>query len=216
MVSSPCRVDDWSSGPGASRSGSGRGEFARGTGGSLCSAFPRVTRSGSSGRLVRQPDGARRDQRVITDLRHCYEVAEVPESGSVASRVRVISGHTGGVAARNIDDYLSSLDELKRGTLQQVRRSILEVIPEAEECISYGMPAFKVQGATVAGFAAFKNHLSYLPHSGSVLPALGDHLTGYERTTGSLHFAVDQPLPATLINRLVTTRLAQLGLSKEG
>jgi hypothetical protein len=61
------------------------------------------------------------------------------------------------VAARDIDDYLAALDGSKRSTLQQVRRSIRDVIPDAEECISYGMPAFKVQGKTVAGFAAFKN-----------------------------------------------------------
>jgi len=49
-------------------------------------------------------------------------------------------------------------------------------LPDVEECISYGMPAFKVDGKTVAGFAAFKNHLSHLPHGGSVLPAcVGAH-----------------------------------------
>ena len=87
------------------------------------------------------------------------------------------------------------MDEPKRSTLSQLRRSILAVVPDAEQCISYGMPAFKVQGKTVAGFAAFKNHLSYLPHSGSVLPQLADDLAAYQRTKGSLHFAVDEPLP---------------------
>ncbi len=93
-----------------------------------------------------------------------------------------------------------------------MRQSIHDVIPQAEECISYAMPAFRLQGEVIAGFAAFKNHLSYLPHSGSVLSALADQLSGYERTAGSLHFAIDQPLPRPLINLLVTTRLAQLGL----
>lgn len=116
------------------------------------------------------------------------------------------------MAARDIDDYLAGLDESERVTLQQLRESILDVVPEAEECISYGMPAFRLQGQVVAGFAAFKNHLSYLPHSGSVLPAIGADLAGYEHTTGSLHFAVDQPLPRDLINKLVTMRLTQLGL----
>jgi uncharacterized protein YdhG (YjbR/CyaY superfamily) len=68
-------------------------------------------------------------------------------------------------------------------------------VPEAEEGISYGMPAFKVHGKTVAGFAAFTRHLSYLPHSGSVLPALEPDLAGYESTKGSLLFPIDQPLP---------------------
>jgi len=112
----------------------------------------------------------------------------------------------------DIDRYLAALDEPERDTLEALRRSILDVVPGAEQCISYGMPAFKVRGKTVAGFAAFKHHLSYLPHSGSVLPALGDDLAGYDMTKGSLHFAVDEPLPEPLVQKLVTTRLRQLDL----
>jgi uncharacterized protein YdhG (YjbR/CyaY superfamily) len=115
------------------------------------------------------------------------------------------------MAARDIDSYLAGMDEPKRSTLQQLRLSVLDVIPEADECISYGMPAFKVKGKTVAGFAAFKNHLSYLPHSGSVLPALEAELAGYDATKGSLHFAVTEPLPPDLVRKLVTTRLQELG-----
>ena len=62
----------------------------------------------------------------------------------------------------------------------------------------------------VAGFAAFKNHLAYLPHSGSVLAELADELAGYEYTSGSLHFAIDEPLPDDLVGRLVEAKLAQL------
>ncbi|HKF32985.1 MAG TPA: DUF1801 domain-containing protein [Jatrophihabitantaceae bacterium] len=116
------------------------------------------------------------------------------------------------MAAADIDTYLADLDEPKRTTLQQLRQDILEVVPDAEECISYGMPAFKVRGKTVAGFAAFKNHLSYLPHSGSVLPALAADIADYDGTKGSLHFTVDQPLPNDLVTKLVTARLQQLGL----
>src|SRR5664279_1606192 len=63
-----------------------------------------------------------------------------------------------------VDKYLASLEQPKRGTLEALRRTILDIIPEAEQCISYGMPAFRMQGKIIAGFAAFKNHLSYLPH----------------------------------------------------
>ena len=112
----------------------------------------------------------------------------------------------------DIDRYLAALDEPKRGTLEALRQSILEVVPQAEQCISYGMPAFKLHGKTVAGFAAFNHHLSYLPHSGSVFPALGDDLARYEMTKGSLHFAIDEPLPRRLVKKLVTTRLRQLDL----
>ena len=114
------------------------------------------------------------------------------------------------MSQQDIDGYLAALDEPKRSTLEDLRRSILEVIPEAEQGISYGMPAFKVGGKVVAGFAAFKNHLSYLPHSGSVLPELGEDVTGYESTKGSLHFAVDEPLPKDLVEKLIAVRLRQL------
>jgi len=117
------------------------------------------------------------------------------------------------MAPQDIDRYLSSLDEPKRSTLEELRRSIEQVVPAAEQCISYGMPAFKVHGKTVAGFAAFKNHLSYLPHSGSVLAELGDDLAGYQRTKGSLHFPIDEPLPSDLVRKLITVRMRQLGLS---
>lgn len=108
-----------------------------------------------------------------------------------------------------IDDYLASLGEPKRSTLSALRRSILDVIPEAEQSISYGLPAFRMQGKVIAGFGAFKNHLSYLPHSGSVFPELGDALAAYKTSSGALQFAVDVPLPKVLVRKLVTTRLHQ-------
>jgi uncharacterized protein YdhG (YjbR/CyaY superfamily) len=89
-----------------------------------------------------------------------------------------------------------------------LRESIRRVIPDAEEGISYGMPAFRVNGKVVAGFAAFKDHLSYVPHSGSVLGQLSDDLVGYSMTKGSLHFPVDEPLPDELVEKLVALRLS--------
>ena len=114
------------------------------------------------------------------------------------------------MAPHEIDSYLAALGEPERATLEELRRLILAVIPGAEQCISYGLPAFKVGGKTVAGFAAFKNHLSYLPHSGSVLEKLREDLAGYQRTKGSLHFAVGEPLPRDLVNKLVNTRMRDL------
>jgi uncharacterized protein YdhG (YjbR/CyaY superfamily) len=63
-----------------------------------------------------------------------------------------------------------------------LRRTILEIVPEAEEVISYRVPAFRLHGNVIAGFAAFKNHLSYLPFSGSVLGQVADELEGYTGT----------------------------------
>jgi uncharacterized protein YdhG (YjbR/CyaY superfamily) len=116
------------------------------------------------------------------------------------------------MAPEDINSYLARVDEPKRGALEQLRSDILAVVPDAQECISYGMPAFKVQGKTIAGFAAFKNHLSYLPHSGSVLTTLEPDLVGYDRTKGSLHFPIDEPLPPSLVTNLVTARLSELDL----
>jgi uncharacterized protein YdhG (YjbR/CyaY superfamily) len=115
------------------------------------------------------------------------------------------------VAPREIDRYLAKLDEPKRSTLEALRESILEILPEAEQGISYGAPAFKVNGKAVAGFAAFKSHLSYVPHSGSVLATLHDDVATYETSKGSLKFAVDKPLPKRLVKKLVIARMRELG-----
>src|ERR1700684_2098263 len=93
--------------------------------------------------------------------------------------VRTGDRHNEAVSAQEIDQYLDALEEPKRATLALLRQTILDLLPEAEQGISYGVPAFRVQGKTVAGFAAFKNHLSYLPHSGSVFPQLKEELQGY-------------------------------------
>ena len=113
------------------------------------------------------------------------------------------------MSAAEIDDYLHHLDQPKRSTLSQLRRDILAVVPDAEQCISYAVPGFKVAGKAIAGFAAFKNHLSYLPHSGSVFPELADELAGYEKSSGALRFPVDQPLPTELVEKLIAVRLKQ-------
>jgi uncharacterized protein YdhG (YjbR/CyaY superfamily) len=116
------------------------------------------------------------------------------------------------VVATDIDTYLAPLSESERRTLNRLRSDIRTLLPEAQECLSYGMPAFKVRGKVVAGFAAFTNHLSYLPHSGSVLPALAGDLTGYTMTKSSLHFHTDEPLPFALVRKLVAEKLRQSGL----
>lgn len=93
--------------------------------------------------------------------------------------------------------------------LARLRQTILDILPEAEQGISYGLPAFKIRGKTIAGFAAFKHHLSYLPHSGSVFPQLKAELSGYSTSSGALRFGIDQPLPAPLVEKLIAVRLQQ-------
>jgi uncharacterized protein YdhG (YjbR/CyaY superfamily) len=114
------------------------------------------------------------------------------------------------MSAAEIDAYLSGLEEPKRSTLAELRRTILEIVPDAEQVISYRVPAFRTQGTIVAGFAAFKNHLSYLPFSGSVLSQLSDELSGHTMSKSALHFAVDEPLPKALVEKLIATRLGAI------
>jgi uncharacterized protein YdhG (YjbR/CyaY superfamily) len=114
------------------------------------------------------------------------------------------------VSASEIDEYLRAVDEPKRATLQALRRTILEIVPDAEQVISYRVPAFRVHGKVVAGFAAFKGHLSYLPFSGSVLGQLANELDGYTTTKSALHFPVDRPLPRKLVKKLIAVRLDEI------
>ena len=91
----------------------------------------------------------------------------------------------------------------------EMRKRILEVIPTAEEVISYGMPAFKVNGSVVAGLLANKNHVGYYPFSGSVLPVFARELRSYRTTKSALHIPLDKPIPKKLITTLIKARISQ-------
>ncbi len=116
------------------------------------------------------------------------------------------------VAPATIDEYLAAVEEPKRSTLEAVRASIRRLAPDAVETISYGMPAFKVGTKAIAGLAAFKAHLAYLPHSSEVFPVLAEELAGHTWTKGSLHFAVDEPLAEALVAQLIAVRRSQAGV----
>src|SRR5689334_9215083 len=114
------------------------------------------------------------------------------------------------MSAEEVDEYLRGVEEPKRSTLEALRRTILEIVPKAEQVISYRVPAFRVRGTTIAGFAAFKDHVSYLPFSGSVLGALADELHGYTMTRSALHFPIDRPPPKPLVEKLIAVRLEEV------
>lgn len=114
------------------------------------------------------------------------------------------------MAREEIDDYLAALAEPKRTTLERLRQSVLSIIPDAEQGISYGMPAFRLHGKVVAGFAAFKSHLTYVPHSGGVIDKLPDELANYVTSKGAIRFAIDKPLPKSLVKKLIAVRLAEI------
>ena len=109
-----------------------------------------------------------------------------------------------------IDDYLRTVPEDRRGALEDLRAKIRSLVPDAEECISYGMPAFRLPGGVVAGFQATKNGGSYYPFSGSTLASVARFVRTYGQTKSALHFLPDKPLPLTLVRRLIKARMAEI------
>jgi uncharacterized protein YdhG (YjbR/CyaY superfamily) len=111
---------------------------------------------------------------------------------------------------RTIDAYLVGIQRGRRRPLEDLRRTIGRVVPAVQECISYGMPAFRVEGGIVAGFAATKAGYSYYPFSGQTLSELSDEVEGYKGTKSVLHFSAKQPLPVSLVRKLLKARLAEI------
>ena len=105
--------------------------------------------------------------------------------------------------ASPIDAYLARVPAKKRALLEKLREAIRSVVPSAEECISYCLPAFRVDGRIVAGFAATAKGGSSYPFSGTTLATLADELAGYEGTKSALHFREDAPLPVGLVRKLI-------------
>lgn len=114
------------------------------------------------------------------------------------------------MAAHPFDEYLAAQPATQRRTLETMAARLRTILPGAEECMSYGMPAFKSDGAAIAGLAGFVRHCSYFPHSGIVLPKMEKELAGRDWDAGTLRFPIDQPLPTSLLRALVATRLQNL------
>jgi uncharacterized protein YdhG (YjbR/CyaY superfamily) len=110
----------------------------------------------------------------------------------------------------DIDNYLATLSADKRTALEKLRKVIQAAVPEAEECIAYGIPAFRWNGKSVAGFSASKDYCSYFPMSGSVVSALPEELKKYETSKGTIHFSASKPLPAALVKKLIKARIAEI------
>ncbi len=108
-------------------------------------------------------------------------------------------------AFSTVDEYLDLLPEASRARLQLMRETIRAAAPEAEECISYQMPAVKFHGMLVY-YAAFKKHYSLFPMTG-VLKDFADRLTPYVVGKGTIQFKYDEPFPAGLITEIVQYRL---------
>jgi uncharacterized protein YdhG (YjbR/CyaY superfamily) len=108
-----------------------------------------------------------------------------------------------------IDEYLATLSEDKRTALEVLRRTIKSAAPNAEECISYGLAAFRLDGKPLVAFGASANHCAFYPMSSSTVTDHKDELEGYDTGKGTIRFAVDKPLPAALVRKLVEARIAE-------
>ena len=107
-----------------------------------------------------------------------------------------------------IDDYLATLSDNQRAALAKLRKTITAAAPQAEECISYGIPAFRQNGMLV-GFGATANHCSFFLFSGSTVEAHQEELADHDTSKGTIRFPADKPLPAALVRKLVKARLAE-------
>ena len=107
----------------------------------------------------------------------------------------------------NVKKSYESAPSPHQETMIEMRNRILEILPDAEEVISYGMPAFKVDGTVVAGLLANKNHVGYYPFSGSILKLFPEELAKYKKTMSAIHVPIDKPLPKGLLKKLIKARI---------
>ena len=109
---------------------------------------------------------------------------------------------------QTIDEYLAAVSADKRAALEKLRRAIKSAAPKAEECISYGIPAFRLGGKMLVAFGAAASHCSFYPGAFPV-KAHKDELRAYDTSKGTIRFQAGNPLPATLVRKLVKTRIAE-------
>ena len=106
----------------------------------------------------------------------------------------------------DVDDYLRRLPRDKRAALEELRRTIKSIAPTAIETISYQIPTFKLDGRMLVSYAGFSDHCSFFPGAGPI-EAHKRELQSYQTSKGTIRFTVDEPLPVTLVTKLVKTRI---------
>ena len=117
-------------------------------------------------------------------------------------------------APATVEEYFATLPDGSRATLEELRRTIVAAAPDATECISYGMPAFRDHGRILVYYAAFAKHYSLFPGSGTSIEALGDEAAAHATGKGTLQFRYEEPLPTDLVARIVATRLAENAVAR--
>jgi uncharacterized protein YdhG (YjbR/CyaY superfamily) len=111
------------------------------------------------------------------------------------------------VKPTTIDEYLAPLSAQERAALEKLRKDIRGAAPKAEECISYGIAAFRLNGKFLVGFGAATNHCAFYP--GSTLQAFPAVPKKYDTSKGTIRFPADSPLPTSLVRKIVRVRIAQ-------
>jgi uncharacterized protein YdhG (YjbR/CyaY superfamily) len=110
---------------------------------------------------------------------------------------------------KTIDEYLALLSADQRAALEKLRKAIKAAAPKAEECISYGLAAFRLDGKPLVAFGATASHCAFYPMSSATVPAHKDELKDYDTSKGTIRFQADKPLPGALVRKLVKARIAE-------
>jgi uncharacterized protein YdhG (YjbR/CyaY superfamily) len=110
---------------------------------------------------------------------------------------------------QTIDEYLAYVNADHRATLQELRQTIQGVAPNAEECISYAIPAVRLNGRLLVGFAAWSSHCSFYPMSSKTLKKFRNELRNFQTSKGTLRFSPDKPMPVALVKKLLKARIAE-------
>ncbi len=110
---------------------------------------------------------------------------------------------------RTIDEYLAQMKADQRTVLEKLRQAILGVEPGAEECISYRVPAFRLNGRSLVFFGAWANHCALYPGSSATLKKVSEWARDFQVSKGTIRFSAGKPLPAALVRKLVKARIAE-------
>ena len=111
--------------------------------------------------------------------------------------------------SKTIDEYLANVKPGHRSALQKLRHTIQTAAPTAEECISYGIPAFRVNRRLLVFFGAWVNHCALYPGSATTLKNFRNELRNFQTSKGTIRFSPDKPLPAALVKKLIKTRIEE-------
>jgi uncharacterized protein YdhG (YjbR/CyaY superfamily) len=110
---------------------------------------------------------------------------------------------------KTVDEYIAKFPKDVRDVLEELRRVIAEAAPEAEEAISYGMPAFKLHGRSLVFFAAWKSHVGFYPGGPSAIEAFKKELSPFKLSKGTVQFPLDKPIPFDLVKKIVKFRVEE-------